>query len=378
MVRGLGILCALALAPAAAHAADALAARVTAAIGRGAEYLVSRQEPDGTWRSETYGLMRDGLSLTPHVATPLFFTSGECPASRAAFEKAVDYLVDPAATNGRASIYSIAGASWVVALGGRDARARWMDLLEERRLSRANGWSESDADFGGWGYAVETPRRARGESANLSATLFGIGALRVGGVAPDDPRWREILGFVMRCQNFADSPGQRDPAFDDGGFFFSPSDAARNKPGSAGLDRFGRERYFSYGSMTCDGLRALIRSGLPADHPRVAAALGWLGRHFDAAHNPGTFARDREALRDSYYFYYCWSFAHAMQALGLRTIETPSGRVEWAGEFAEELLRRQRPDGSWVNGFSDAKEDDPLVATPLALAALMICRAMGS
>jgi hypothetical protein len=42
--------------------------------------------------------------------------------------------------------------------------------------------------------------------------------------------------------------------------------------------------------------------------------------------------------------------------------------------LAEELLRRQRPNGTWVNRYTDAKEDDPLVATPWAAAALAIAK----
>ena len=42
----------------------------------------------------------------------------------------------------------------------------------------------------------------------------------------------------------------------------------------------------------------------------------------------------------------------------------------------EELLRRQNPDGTWRNAFTDAKEDDPLVSTPWAAAALAVCRSV--
>jgi hypothetical protein len=42
--------------------------------------------------------------------------------------------------------------------------------------------------------------------------------------------------------------------------------------------------------------------------------------------------------------------------------------------LAAALLARQRADGSWSNPFTDAKEDDPLVATPMALEALRDCR----
>ena len=67
-------------------------------------------------------------------------------------------------------------------------------------------------------------------------------------------------------------PARADPAFDDGGFFFIPNDPGQNKAGPAGTDRHGRQRFRSYGTMTADGLRILIRCGLPATHPRVVAA----------------------------------------------------------------------------------------------------------
>lgn len=38
------------------------------------------------------------------------------------------------------------------------------------------------------------------------------------------------------------------------------------------------------------------------------------------------------------------------------------------------IEKNQRADGSWTNRCTDAKEDDPLVASPWAAAALAICR----
>ena len=65
-----------------------------------------------------------------------------------------------------------------------------------------------------------------------------------------------------------------------------------------------------------------------------------------------------------------WSVAHAFMALDERGAEA-TARAE---ALAREIVSRQQPDGSWRNRFTDAKEDDPLVATPLAAAALVICR----
>ena len=49
------------------------ARRVDVALRKAARYLVSNQSPDGAWRSEVYGTMRDGPSLTPLVMSALLF-----------------------------------------------------------------------------------------------------------------------------------------------------------------------------------------------------------------------------------------------------------------------------------------------------------------
>ena len=59
----------------------------------------------------------------------------------------------------------------------------------------------------------------------------------------------------------------------------------------------------------------------------------------------------------------------------MREAKTKTYKVHWANALADALLRRQQPDGSWVNDAEQVREDDPLVATPLAMAALAVCRA---
>ena len=51
-------------------------------------------------------------------------------------------------------------------------------------------------------------------------------------------------------------------------------------------------------------------------------------------------------------------------------------RVAWAEALSQELIRRQRGDGTWTNRFTASKEDDPLVATSFAAGALAICRSL--
>ncbi|MHC4352658.1 MAG: prenyltransferase/squalene oxidase repeat-containing protein [Planctomycetota bacterium] len=370
-------------------------ARIDASLTKAVNYLLDQQSADGAWRSPTYGCFRDGPTLTPYIMSCLLFLPQGGERMQDSFRKGVRYLVDMVGDDGSIRpgphglnfpVYTAASASRVVVLLDKTpenlrAQAAWLAYLRARRLSRSLGWQPSDADYGGWGFALTIPKKAapgqlKGAfcESNLTATIFGIGALASAKIPRDDPVWEDILVFVKKCQNFSDDPGKSDERFDDGGFFFRPGDALENKAGIAGKDRLGRGRYYSYGSMTADGLRALMGCGLGAEHPRVDAARKWLERNFTVATNPGTFAPDREVLREATYYYWLWSVAHAFTRLGMREIETESGKVNWAEVLADELIGRQGRHGTWVNRFTDAKEDDPLVSTPWAAAALANCR----
>ncbi len=315
--------------------------------------LIASQSPDGAWRSPTYGVFKDGLSLTPPVLKALTF-GPDVPGSATARRRGADYLIARMRADGSIDggpfgmtypVYS-ASAS-VMALTflnipeGRAAHDAWLRELRRRQLTEELGWEPGDPAFGGWGYSIEPP--SRGDAvlelghpidADLSSTLFAIGAMRIAGIPADDPAIRKALIFIERCQNVAsgDRPDDGDPQYDDGGFFFSMTDPVRNKAGAAGTDRHGRLRYHSYGSATADGLRALLRCGLSKDHPRVVAARGWLEQHFSASSHPGTFERAREGDRDATYYYYAWSLAHAFRALGIAEVrvdgrKNPLGRI---------------------------------------------------
>jgi hypothetical protein len=373
--------------------AEGPGARVDRALGVALRSLIAAQSSDGAWRSSTYGVFKDGLSLTPTVLKAVAF-GPDVEGSAMARRRAAAYLIarvkaDGSIDGGRFGMtYPVYNASAAVITltvldvpEGRGARDAWLRELRRRQLTEALGWEPGDPAFGGWGYSIEPPSRgdaalAPGQhvDADLSSTLFAIGALRIAGVAAEDPAIRKALTFVERCQNVAADNEGSDPRFDDGGFFFTTTDPVRNKAGVAGTDRHGRTRYHSYGSATADGLRALLRCGLARDHPRVFAARKWLESNFSPSTNPGTFESAREADRDATYFYYAWSVAHAFRALGIAEIESGGRRVAWAEVLATELIRRQRDDGTWTNRFTASKEDDPLVATPFAAGALGICR----
>jgi squalene-hopene/tetraprenyl-beta-curcumene cyclase len=359
--------------------------RIDQALAAARRFLLRCQSDDGGWHSDVYGPFKEGPCLTPLVlGTLLALPPGEGLETR--YRKGAAYLASQVRPDGTIDagpyglnypVYTSAGAALVLSqpcnARHRPARDAWLVYLRERQLTEDLGWQPADKPYGGWGYAPRLPRKPAPDQplpplteSNLSATVFALEALQAAGAKADDPAFRKALVFVRRCQNYQEDPRQREGDFDDGGFFFIYDDPVRNKAGVAGKDRSGRERYASYGSTTADGLRALLDCGLAADDPRVAAARAWLEANFQSDRPPGRYADDREHNRGAVYYYYCCSVARAL----LRS----AGGPHWAEALADELMRRQRPDGSWSNPLVPQREDDPLVATSEAAHALADCR----
>jgi squalene-hopene/tetraprenyl-beta-curcumene cyclase len=333
-------------------------------------FLKAGQSDDGAWRSSLYGNFKTGDALTPlaHLAM--------CEANHEhhdVLHRGADYLAG--LTRQRGLIYPVYTASLaVMALAHprcplrEEARQTWLTFVRQRQLTESLGWRHDDREYGGWGYSQAIPVKPEPSDdgpplveSNLSATAFALDALHEARIQPDDGLFRKALVFVERCQNFGEHP-----LFDDGGFYFMYDDAIRNKAGVIGLDDSGRERYASYGSMTADGLRSLRLCGVARDHPRVTAACQWLDRHFSFT-NPGRWSRDRHHIQLSIHFYWLWVLAKA-----LRSVDGLSTR--WAETLTSELLAGQRTDGSWLNPNVEVREDDPIVATSLAVLTLVECR----
>jgi hypothetical protein len=175
---------------------------------------------------------------------------------------------------------------------------------------------------------------------DLSMTRFVLEALRASGVEGSDEAMTRARVFLERSQNH------------DGGFFFSPVTPALNKAGQ----RAGA--FVSYGTATADGVLALRASGLPDSDDRIARGLAWLERNHTADEAPG-FDRgfdDVESPQTSWRtglrFYYAAAIARVRPQLPVR-------------------LPQQADDGSFRNANGRVKEDDPLIATTLAIHCLV-------
>ena len=65
------------------------------------------------------------------------------------------------------------------------AQQAWLIYLRGRQLNESLGWQPADSEYGGWGYALDVPRKpAPGKpkeflhESNLAATVFALAALR--------------------------------------------------------------------------------------------------------------------------------------------------------------------------------------------------------
>jgi hypothetical protein len=248
--------------------------------------------------------------------------------------------------------------------------------IKERQLTEKLGWKPEEKEHGGWGYCRVLPKKPDPGviapsliESNLSATLFALDALKIAGET-DPVLFNNAAIFIRRCQNWAIPPAGFPPAwfkYLDGGFHFIYDDPVRNKAGMVPKESPDwPQLFYSYGSTSADGLRALMYCNQPDDQSRIQSARQWLVTNFSARTHPGTYVKAHEPNREAVYYYYAASVACAFRD---HKLELPAGR-DWAAELSYELAIRQKKDGSWANVVELVRENEPLVATSYAISAL--------
>jgi squalene-hopene/tetraprenyl-beta-curcumene cyclase len=335
--------------------------RYQSTISRAIQFLATSQSQDGSLSPQmgigptalsTLGLLRAGRTVTdPQVARSLKYLE--------------DYVQESGGIHTPGSFistYETCIALVCFREANRDGRYDKTIRAAEAFIRRGQ-WDESknkgksDSYYGGAGYGGKT-------RPDLSNTAFLIEALKSCGAGPDDKAIQKAMVFVSRCQNLESEHNTTQFAakVKDGGFYYTPvlskQEQERQTP-DGGLR--------SYGSMTYSGLKSMIYAGLTKDDPRVKAAAQWIRKNYDVKSNPG--------MGDAGLYYYYHTFAKALDVLGIDEIEDAAGvKHDWRRELAEELARRQQPNGSWINPDSRWMEGDPNLATSFALLALSYCR----
>ena len=352
--------------PAFAQQADAaLRAKITAASAKAVAFLDKAQKPDGSWGSPDYPAMT-ALCVTAHLRAP-----GGNFAKGKAVQTGLDFVRQHAQPDG--GIYtramgnyntSICLATLVLADDHRDDK-----LIADARKFLIAGQAKNSVNpeqNGGWGYE-SGGKRGR---PDLDNTVFALEALRAAETQrrtrelPAGPEldWKAAMDFVSRCQNNTATnkePWASDDAGNKGGFIYSPGDSPAGEVTTAD----GKKALRSYGSMTYAGVLSLIYAEAKKDDPRIAAAIGWIQRHWSLEENPG---QGGQGL-----FYYYHVMAKALAASGIEELATEDGkRFRWREMLAEKLLALQKPDGSWASENPRWMEKDPVLVTCYCILAL--------
>ena len=233
-------------------------------------------------------------------------------------------------------------------------------FVKDLQWDEGEGKNPTDYGYGGAGYG----KHGRPDLSNSS---FLVDALKALGNGPDDESMKRVLTFVSRCQNLETEHNTTEfsPKNPDGGFYYTPAAGGTSQ---AGQTADGGLR--SYGSMTYAGLKSMIHAGVGPDDPRVKAAFDWIRKFYDLSSNPG--------MGNAGLYYYYHTFAKALDAMGIDELEDTHGvSHNWRREILAELVKRQQPDGSWINENPRWLEGDPALVTGYALLTLAYCQPGG-
>jgi squalene-hopene/tetraprenyl-beta-curcumene cyclase len=104
--------------------------------------------------------------------------------------------------------------------------------------------------------------------------------------------------------------------------------------------------------------------------PRVQDAWTWLRANWDVEQNP------RMGLDGLYYYYHTMS--KTLAVWGERIVVDAHGQPHrWSEELSQAIIKRQSPDGSWVNTDARWRENNPVMVTGYSLISLGHCAALG-
>jgi len=308
---------------------------INRAIQRGREWLLARQQLDGSWRER----QEDYPSGMTALVLYTLLKSGLSPRHNALLQAATQLEAQPATRT-----YSLACQAFAIAALRDPVHREWLGRMARQLLD----WQRSD---GGWSYP--------GEQTDLSNTQYaalGLRAISHAGVEVPSSVWVEVAEYALQHQESR----RRNEV--EAGFIYIPGHGTGYT-----------------GSMTTAGLCALSLSRemlgtrmSPQLASQVEDALGagqaWLASHWTVTSNPN---------KADWHLYYLYGLERVGSLLKLERL----GGHDWYSEGASYLVRNQEGSGAWRGTEVEtcfallflaratakplSEEDDPeLLATP--------------
>lgn len=237
-------------------------------------------------------------------------------------------------------------------------RAKFVAWVMSGQLHETRDFTEKSPHYGGWDLMGASQVKGLTSDTTVSCTCFALEAIH-------DAEHEEIVPTLARARAWTERCQQAD-----GGFQFSPDPESINH--KAGFKNLAQTEPKPYASASADGLRCLRysqpRDKQPSTEDKpIAAAEKYLAQHRILAHVPGFEEPDdvlswAQGLR----FYYYQSLAKAMPA-------DAKWAVEQRAALVKQLATLQHKDGRWQNDSARMREDDPLIASCLAVVCLARC-----
>ena len=345
-----------------------------AAVQRGIDWLLAKQQEDGHWSSAEYPALT-GLAM--------WTVALHQPNQKEVLKKGADFILSCTHENGAiyvepkeerkgGGLASYNTALCISALNALGDPAYNETILKGRSFIADSQHLGSDVYRGGMGYDASTKRAY----ADLSNSYIAYEAMRLtenvedfrkDGEKKADLDWKAAQAFVSRIQNRPESnPASwaTDAPNEHGGFAYHPEES---KAGTF-TNAEGVVKFHSYGSMTYAGLLSFIYAEVDKTDPRVTSAFSWATKHWSLEENPGM---GKQGL---YYFYNVLS--KGLAAFGKESFTAKEKELHWREVIIKKLISLQKIDangkGYWSNENSRWFEADPVLVTSYTLIALHI------
>ena len=345
-----------------------LALEASSSIHRGVEFLISKQQPNGSWSFHP--------AITSLCALAIANSKdAQTKKAKKSVEKALKFIrsfvqKDGSIFNKNSKEYpNYSTAVSLITLAFVNAPADQTIIKNAREFlinSQFTDISEDNPSFGGIGYG----KHGR---PDLSNTQLALEALYLtedidkgdeAAIKKSKLMWERAQKFLTRCQNLPETNDQEwatDNKKDRGGFIYLPE----NEESKAGeqVDKDGKKTLRSYGSMTYAGLKSMIYSKIDKNDIRIKAAYEWAMKNYTLDKNPGM---DQQGL-----YYYIHTFTKALNVMGNDKVVDSKGVTHlWKVDLTKRLLSTQKGDGSWVNKEGRWWESMPELVTSYCLMSL--------
>ncbi len=349
-------------------------------LQKACNYLWSKQSDDGAWHSETHGIMKGGESLAAFILwTLLEVPETDYRKPKKKIEIGLEFLRMHINSNGVLGLsdeyvmdYPNYATSYALRILSKYGNENDKPLIEKmktylisQQLTEKRGIRGSHLAYGAWGFGEELEKGMTGH-VDLSHTRRVLQALRMAENVPDSTFLKSNY-FLSLLQKQPSEKRLKPSAIQisnipfDGGFYASSVTLGTNKGGLINLEQ--SEYYASYATASCDGLIALLASGHSENDKTVQAVYSWLINHPELNFPQGMDENDSGQWHLVMVFYHLAARAEAYKAI--------EHEGNWRTEIKSIISKKQMENGSFSNpNGAPNKEDDPLLATALAIIAL--------